>query len=771
MINFKIEGGDVYALKPEKRVLCDRYAEAVISVEKPYAERESICVAVVLHNDEIVDLIPILDAPVTLKSNVTQYKTVCIKFNFIHLDGTVINSEMRKFFFMPAEEPEDFTPATPYMDTLATVIEYNYNVKASLSDYALTVTSLNNIAVATVDYEDFITEMLELFGAVEDEDEIGQEIAAALAAAKSYADGKDAETLAAAKSYADGKAAYLQGQIDAINADLEYDNIFAAMLDDTNTSKVFKDWYNTVKTDGITRYEMLKRFFKMCALNNDQTQTVRFLSPSVSSESRGTPLDDLADKKAQILSTDAGVVADSNQWVDATGTNRTDGEDWATENRMTWYVRANALSIANGDMNVLAIEGIDDTFDITGELAPVYTFQLSPFFKETDADGYLTKSWRANPAEGYAPFNDNVDLNGNPRPMTWHATFGGSLTTSDNKLTSGANRKPQNFTAAATGNTYARNWSAYEGAGSIATAKWALYEWQRRHFNLGNSGICEGCLNYNYQFRVAKTESGVRRVLLSTSDGANYVVNSNVYVGDTGSTSTPDRNTDSTRNLSNGLVKILSKETVEIDGTSYVALNLDLSADITTTSTTWVSTAPWNTGATENIDNHADGSPVSLTSGVYPVRIAGLEVLIGLYYIGLDVLYNVTGSSSPRAYAVYECKNSANYGSTISANYINTGITFSAMPQGWNYVKKYKITSKPLLFPDEIGGSSDGYIKDAFYGASSAGVRCPWLFGSLASGENGGLGCGNGGNAPDNSYWHGAPLLAGAEKVRGEYSA
>ena len=52
----------------------------------------------------------------------------------------------------------------------------------------------------------------------------------------------------------------------------------------------------------------------------------------------------------------------------------TDTPDWTESDRMLWYVRANAESLEDGTMDVLAVEGVDDTFDVYGELAPVYTF-------------------------------------------------------------------------------------------------------------------------------------------------------------------------------------------------------------------------------------------------------------------------------------------------------------------------------------------------------------------------------------------------------------
>ena len=566
--------------------------------------------------------------------------------------------------------------------------------------------------------------------------------------------------------------AQLKRLADGEGADNAYlDTTFAALLDDKNTTRIFREWYKlTIGKE--TRYSKLERFFKMCASNNEQTHTVRFYSSAVSSESRGTPLDWLADKKAQSLATDAGVVENANSWLDAAGLSRKDGEDWATENRITWYVRANALSLDDGTMDVLAIEGVDADFDITGELAPVYSFQLSPWYKETTVGDYVYKSWRANPAAGYAPFNDNVDFDGKPRVLTWHASFGGVMTNDGTKLTSGAYRRPKNYTSSNTGLTLARKWNANEAVGADANAKWALSEWQHRHFNKENSDIANGCLNYNLQYLVALAEADAMRVLVTKSQAANFIAGSNVIVGDNSAETAPDRGAAVGYNISKHAVKILSIETVTIDGTEYGVLNLDLDEPITTTATTWVSTMPWNTGETEKIaGNHLDGSPVSLTSAKYPLRVAGMEVLIGAYFIGIDVLYNVTANADGGYdYAVYECRDSAHIAGSITENYIDTGIRLKGVTNAWHYVKEFVRTNAPVLFPQTLGGSSTGYYKSAFYGADFAGVRSPWRFGHLYNGTAfGGLAYENGYNAPSSAVWFGVPWLTGAEKKRGEW--
>lgn len=56
-----------------------------------------------------------------------------------------------------------------------------------------------------------------------------------------------------------------------------------------------------------------------------------------------TAMDDLADKAAAQLCTE----------------NTEAVEDWADEDPMTWYIRANALSLEDGTMNITYFEGED----------------------------------------------------------------------------------------------------------------------------------------------------------------------------------------------------------------------------------------------------------------------------------------------------------------------------------------------------------------------------------------------------------------------------
>ena len=527
------------------------------------------------------------------------------------------------------------------------------------------------------------------------------------------------------------------------------------LLDGTNTTRVFWSWYPRALAAGETdKYKLLSRFATAAAQAwNGKTYTLRSYDPSVSGITKMTPMDDLADKAAAQLCTE----------------NTEAIEDWADEDPMTWYIRANALSLEDGTMNITYFEG-EDGFDITGEDAPVYTFALALWIKEWNDGAYDYISFRTTRGSGYYPDAGDVDPKNKKRPITWHATFPGGLD-SKGALTSGAGIKAYNFASATAGIQKARQKTIYEGLWNDCDTRWILRMWQLRHFDLENSNIAEGCTSYNYQYMVALPEENVKRVLLSASQAAGFIVGSTVSVGDMGAQSNKDRWNAWMRNLAD-LVKVSSIEKVTVNGTEYTAINLDISGTITTTATTCISTMPWHSGATEALPGHKDGCTFSLTAGKTPLRVAGVEVLDGSYTIGLDPLYDTTANEAGGFdYTVYQCRDSQKLSGSITADYEDTGIVYSGMPSGWNYVKAFIKSKLGVLFPKLIGGSSTTYFKSVFCGANSAGVRCPWRFAGLSAGGSAGLAAEHGSVAPGASNWDSRPRLCGAGKKRGEWSA
>lgn len=556
----------------------------------------------------------------------------------------------------------------------------------------------------------------------------------------------------------EGKAADAKATGDAItqvNANLDNltETLFSELIDGSNTTKIFWKWYRSATAQGETdKYAILCRFADAAALAwNEKTYTLRSYAAAVSGLTTAMPMDDLADKPAAQLCTEK----------------TTPVEDWADEDPMTWYIRANANSLEDGTMEITFFEG-EDGFDIHGESAPVYTFSLALWLKEWNDDQYNYISFRTTRGSGFYPDAADVGLDNKKRSLTWHPTFPGTLD-SNGALTSGAGGKAYIFASGNQGNQKAKAKNPYEGLWNDCDTRWALRMWQLRHFDLENSGIAEGCTNYNYQYMAAAPEENVKRVLLTASQAANFLIGSTVSVGEMGTNTSKDRYNAWMRNLAH-LVHVISIEKVTVGGEEYTAVNLDAETAFTTTATTCISTMPWDSGITEQLPGHKDGCTYSLTAGKTPLRVAGVELLDGTYTVGLDPLYKTTANSDGGYdYEIYECRDSQKLSGSITADYVDTGITYTGMPSGWNYVKEFVRTKLGVLFPKTIKGSSTTYYKSAFYGSYSAGVRCPWRFASLHNGGYAGLAAENGDAAPGSVSWHSRPRLCGSGKKRGEW--
>ena len=538
-------------------------------------------------------------------------------------------------------------------------------------------------------------------------------------------------------------------------SDEALDSTFQSMIDGTNTTKLFKQWWPLSDNQSDSKYERLCRFARL--LSNawsDKKYTLRNLVYSVSSgtdSSVMTPMDDLVGKSP------AGLYTEKTATVTA---------DWADEDPMTWYVRANALSLADGTMNVLAVEGVDNAFDITGQSAPVYTFSVALWIKEWTEGSYEYTSWSTYNHGGYYPYPCDVAPNNTKRDITWHPSFPGGLIASGDMaggLTSGYGLKPYVRASASAGLTAARKTTAYEGLWNDADSKWVLKTWQLRHFNLENSGICEGCQSYNFTYPSVTSETGVKRIIIASANAANLQIGSCVSINGSGSDGRSGGLAD--------LVRIVSIDPVTIDDTEYAAVTVDADTAFDTTTDAKISTMPWYSGDTERLPWHKDGACYSLTAGRNPLRVQGVEMISGAYDIGLDPLYSVTANeTSGFDYAIYECKDSEKLSTSVTSDYVDSGISYSGMASGWNAVKKFFRTKKSVLFPEVVGGSTSYWYKSSFNGTNSAGVRCPWRYGYLRNVANAGLACGIGTSTPSNSDWHSRPRLCGSGKKRGEWA-
>lgn len=572
--------------------------------------------------------------------------------------------------------------------------------------------------------------------------------AASKTAAESSASAAKESEKAAAKSAEEAKASTPASTLDGM---------YTAMLDGTNTQKIFKLWWPFAVTQSENKYSCLERFAAMLDTAwGDKTYTVRNIHESVSGDASGTPLDDLADGRSA-----APLVTDASTGV----------ADWAENDPMTWYVRANAKSLADGTMEVLAVE-TEAAFDVTGETAPVYCFSPALAVKEWDDGSYLYTSWHMRAGDGYVPMAGDVAPDGTHRLLTWHPAFYGGKNSAGG-MTSGAGLLPMPWTSANAALPLARKLTAYDGLWCDCDTQFALMAWRLRHWTLSNSGQLEGCTYYNYQYTLAAAETGVKRVLLTKAQGTNLLVGSCVCLGERGSNTNNDRNQAYNHDVFN-IAKILSVETVTVNDTEYAAVNLDLASTIDTTTTMLVSTMPWPNGTTEALPGHSDGCIGSLNNGRYPYRIAGMEMQIGSYCEELDPLWQASLVDDDHwHYDVYSCRDSEKLAGSITANYQKVGEFDlpNANKWSWNFIRALNKMAAEAQIPTKFGGSTSTYVKAAFYSPGGAGVFAPWRFGTLYDGGHCGLPCARGTNGPGSSLWYGVPRLAGSGKKRGEWPA
>ena len=545
------------------------------------------------------------------------------------------------------------------------------------------------------------------------------------------------------------------------------DALFRAMINGENTTKIFRDWWPLARaqdsasedTTVQNRYHTLDRWFKLLGdAWAGKYYTLR--GPDYRVNTTGatalTPLGDLADKSAAVCATEV----------------TPDVFDWADEDPMTWYLRFNGLSLSDGTMNVLAVEGVDDDFDISGNSGPVYTGRLALFRRWYTDGAYEYKTFATQHEGGFTPWAADVAPTTNAhRHMSWQATFGGSMY--GQKLTSGSGfdglswARNGNTTAinksAADGLTAAQKWNSYEGTYSDTDLDVILDLFQLRHFDLENSGIIEGCLSYNLDYTIAVAETGAKSVVITTAQGANILIGSFLDVGS------------SARGGQRARGNVLQKETVNIEGTDYCRVYLDVSSTFDTVAGDHVATLPWTPGSTEHLPGHKDGSLYSCTNGKTPARIAGVEIIDGGYAVGLDPLWvsDWDASRTPKSiYTVYVCRDSESQASAVT-NYTAAG-TFTGPNSGWQYIKHLQIRTDGMIVPEDAGAANTGsskWMKSAFAFSDSSGVRAPWRFCNLGDGAAGGLAGANGGGAPSLAYWGGRPRLSGSGKKRGEWQA
>lgn len=345
------------------------------------------------------------------------------------------------------------------------------------------------------------------------------------------------------------------------------------------------------------------------------------------------------------------------------------------------------------------------------------------------------------------PMKESINPDGTISPFMIHAKYAaGDI---DGVPYSSKGLAPANGCQA----TQARNPVSYTGMITYmhklgghycGTTSWDLFYRQLmmiiKYATTHSQSIMAGCTSYSNQNQNLVEETGVMRVVLTKAQAAGYVIGSYVSIGDVGSNTNKDRYFSYIHNKAYS-VKVTKIEDVD---DSNAAVYVDAPEAFDTTLTTWITTMPWHSGATDEVAG-SDGSPNSNTNGKDPYKIQGIETCIGAYEVlGNVVMDIVTGADGNPARDVYVCEDASTLSSniaTVRANYKKAIAQVAYTAASWKYITEE--TTDPnlgIMIPTKVGGGSTTGFADGLYTDTGTSGQREWLaLGALDYGAYAGL--------------------------------
>ena len=345
------------------------------------------------------------------------------------------------------------------------------------------------------------------------------------------------------------------------------------------------------------------------------------------------------------------------------------------------------------------------------------------------------------------PMKESINPDGTISPFMIHAKYAaGDI---DGVPYSSKGLAPANGCQA----TQARNPVSYTGMITYmhklgghycGTTSWDLFYRQLmmiiKYATTHSQNIMAGCTSYSNRNQNLVEETGVMRVVLTKAQAAGYVIGSYVSIGDVGSNTNRDRYYSYMHNKAYS-VKVTKIEDVD---DSNAAVYVDAQEAFDTTLTTWITTMPWHSGATDEVAG-SDGSPNSNTNGKDPYKIQGIETCIGAYEVlGNVVMDIVTGPDGNPARDVYVCEDASTLSSniaTVRANYKKAIAQVAYTAASWKYITEE--TTDPnlgIMIPTKVGGGSTTGFADGLYtDAGTSGQREWRALGDLDDGASTGL--------------------------------
>ena len=425
---------------------------------------------------------------------------------------------------------------------------------------------------------------------------------------------------------------------------------------------------------------------------------------------------------------------------------RTEGRDDYTQYGLFHHFTCNFSVDENGFNHVDALEG-QIGFTKYGKVQVGEVTMSAWFGIEDTAEAVLYHYSDSQTELTPYPMKESINPDGTISPFMIHAKYAaGDI---DGVPYSSKGLAPANGCQA----TQARNPVSYTGMITYmhklgghycGTTSWDLFYRQLmmiiKYATTHSQSIMAGCTSYSNQNQNLVEETGVMRVVLTKAQAAGYVIGSYVSIGDVGSNTNKDRYFSYIHNKAYS-VKVTKIEDVDA---SNAAVYVDAPEAFDTTLTTWITTMPWHSGATDEVAG-SDGSPNSNTNGKDPYKIQGIETCIGAYEVlGNVVMDIVTGADGNPARDVYVCEDASTLSSniaTVRANYKKAIAQVAYTAASWKYITEE--TTDPnlgIMIPTKVGGGSTTGFADGLYTDAGTSGQREWLaLGGLYNGAGAGL--------------------------------
>lgn len=534
----------------------------------------------------------------------------------------------------------------------------------------------------------------------------------------------------------------------ARKADTEYKEKVAAATSKDEVDCLFAEWWKYQYDPKVyTKADMLERWFGN-VLDDTRVHGVTTPRYAKSTSMIGTLTDD-----------SAGLTCTPS-------TESTAGNDPFAHLPQFWCLEVAAEKKADGSHDIYYVEHIDDAKDVRSGEHLCWVLQKNTWKREWQDSEYKHLKTRCHPASGYKRWPEGTDRTGKVHEYIAHPKYYAGIG-KDGKITCGTGLAPVNRISHQTGVSKWRARGAQYSGASGSLVKFLDAMVRLKYGRKGNSGKIEGCTNYNYQYTVAVSETGVERVILTKEQAANLLVGSAVMLGiQSGS----DRNTASNYSIFDGKL-ITAIETVTIETKEYSAVYIDNGGKAfdTEAGKSFLSTSPYYSGWNDNVLGR-DGSRYSPTSGKEPGMIQGVEFMNGSYLIVSDELWQwSTDADGNYNFDCFKCYDQSKVGSSISENYDQIKGAHLVYPAGtsgaWTYITD-NIIDDDVLWPEATTASGSGVgVGAGFYRYPAAsGVRAAWCFGYLNNGGNGGVPCRNSNNGVSNANWNGSLGATGTLK-------